>query len=223
MKTPTWNALGACLSIASALGLGSVACGNIYITEYLNNTAGDESTYEWFEIYNAGSASIDMSGWSVRDNAGGGVIDTLGLIRPGQFMIIARDAAAWVEAWNMGVQGANVHQWLGGNLSNTSDAMYLYDAAGVLQTSLSYTDGEQSGSSIYFAGSFDEYTDTATYQDESGGWFHTTRVAYDTIADVGNRNIDVGNPFAGEFAVPAPGALALMGIALVARRRTRRT
>jgi hypothetical protein len=189
------------------------AAANIYFTEYLNNTNGEESTYEWCEIYNAGNKAIDLTGWSFADNTSGGVINTFGVIEAGAFMIIAKDAQAWVSAWGLGQVGSTVHEWTGGNLSNTADSLSLFNAQGAMKAHLSYSDGETAGSSIYFSGDFGAYLTEATYQDELNGWFHSTRPTYDTSGNVRSGGIDIGNPFAGSFAVPSPGALALLTLA----------
>ena len=125
-----------CVAVAS---LSSIASADIYFTEYLNNTTnGDEDTYEWCEIYNAGTTAVDLTGWSFADNTSGGVIETFGIIKPGAFMIIAKNAQAWANTWTPGDVGSTAHEWTGENLSNTADALNLFDAAGVLQAHLSY-------------------------------------------------------------------------------------
>jgi len=75
---------------------------------------------------------------------------------------------------------------------------------------------------VYFAGAFAEYGTNATYQDELQGWYHHTRPDYDTIGNVRSGGIDIGNPFAGSFAVPSPGALSLLALSCVTSRRRRR-
>lgn len=44
------------------------AVGDIIITEIFNNADGSDTDKEWIEILNTTGASIDMSGWTLRDN-----------------------------------------------------------------------------------------------------------------------------------------------------------
>src|SRR5687768_12454421 len=44
----------------------SILVGDLVITEVLANPLGEDSGQEWFEIYNASSAAIDMTGLTLR-------------------------------------------------------------------------------------------------------------------------------------------------------------
>jgi hypothetical protein len=48
---------------------------NIYINEFESNPNGTDSGNEWIELYNNGTSSVDISGWTVEDT--GGLIHTI--------------------------------------------------------------------------------------------------------------------------------------------------
>ena len=66
---------------------------NLVITEVMPNPAAVSDTYgEWFEIINLDSFSIDLYGWTIRDNGNDThVISSSVEIEPGEYIVIGRN------------------------------------------------------------------------------------------------------------------------------------
>jgi hypothetical protein len=63
----------------------------VVITEVLANPAGSETTQEFVELYNAGTAAVALSGWSIEDKTGKDVLPE-GMLLPGAYALIVSDA-----------------------------------------------------------------------------------------------------------------------------------
>ena len=62
--------LGFALALLLAVGLGLspvVASAQVYINEILPNPTGTDTGTERVEIYNAGPAAVDLTGWAIDD------------------------------------------------------------------------------------------------------------------------------------------------------------
>lgn len=70
--------------------------------------AGNENTDEWMELYNYGTASVNLAGWTIRDSSGNNATLPAITVPSDQFVILAADAAAFQAAWGVGTVGANV-------------------------------------------------------------------------------------------------------------------
>jgi len=105
-------------------------------TDYTCGGGTIETQYEWVEIYNKGTASVNINNWSICDSGG---CDTIGnyIIGPGEYWIISQVEAglqAEITNGNYGSYDASKSVFLGtsiGNngLSNTNDAVYLLNAS----------------------------------------------------------------------------------------------
>ncbi len=64
--------------------------GNVAITEIMYNPAGIEGKTEWIELYNRGSITLDLSGWSFddEDTTNWGAIPAGTLLDPGKFAVV---------------------------------------------------------------------------------------------------------------------------------------
>jgi len=82
--------------------------------------------HEWLELYNRSSSVVDLTGWHLDDgitfNFPAGT-----MIQPGEFLVVAQDAAALVET-NPSIANHIVGNYSGG-LSNRDDRIELMDAA----------------------------------------------------------------------------------------------
>ncbi len=111
---------------------------DLQITEFMY----DGAPGEFIELTNLGSAALDLAGYSFDDSsrqAGSFPIGALGVVQPGQSVIITEtDAASFRAAWNLGDDIAV----LGGLTHNLGrgDEMNIYDAAGQLVDRLTYGD-----------------------------------------------------------------------------------
>lgn len=108
--------------------------GKLLITEVLYDLGtgqGSESGNEWVELYNGTDAAIDLSGYTIRDSAGGDIIPDGSVLASGQFAIVTATSTTadfWVFPTStlFIVLGSNI----GSNgLGNTSDLVELRDIA----------------------------------------------------------------------------------------------
>lgn len=113
----------------------------IVINEIMQNpSAVYDSAGEWFELYNAGSADVDIDGWTIRDDGSDNhVIYNLGpLVLPaGGYLVLGNNADPVTNG------GANVDYSYNGNwfLSNGADEVILEDDAGAEVDRVEYDGG----------------------------------------------------------------------------------
>jgi hypothetical protein len=80
------------LGVSSPLALALPApVPPVVISEVLANPAGSETTQEFVEIYNRGSAAVALGGWSVEDKTGKDILPEATLM-PGVFALIVADS-----------------------------------------------------------------------------------------------------------------------------------
>ncbi|MFH1129700.1 MAG: lamin tail domain-containing protein, partial [Pseudomonadota bacterium] len=111
----------------------------IMITEIMANPdAVSDLKGEWFELYNAGKATVNLHGWLVKDTGGsssflisapGGQLN----VAPGQYLVLGRNQD---PAENGGVAVDFAYgSW---SLSNSSDQIGLFDKNMVLDDEIKY-------------------------------------------------------------------------------------
>src|SRR6188508_2566383 len=72
---------------------GNILPGDLVITEVMANPAGPDTGQEWFEIYNASSAAVDLSGLTLEYHKSDGseqhshVMDEI-VIEPGDYVVV---------------------------------------------------------------------------------------------------------------------------------------
>ncbi|MEO0468067.1 MAG: lamin tail domain-containing protein [Bacteroidota bacterium] len=96
------------------LGNCSVAPNQLVINE-INYKSGAADSKDWIEIYNPGSASIDMSGWEMHDENNFYTLPAATTIAANGFLVIAQDLTAFqtiypgvgnvVGGWDFGLGG----------------------------------------------------------------------------------------------------------------------
>ena len=197
-------------AIAALAGAAAIAQADVRITEYVYS-ANDG---EFIEFTNLGASDVDLAGWSFDDDSrtpGGFALS--GILAAGESLIItealAEDfRAAWSLAANVQILG------LVSNNLGRNDEINLYNAAAELVDRLTY--GDQ-----VFAGTFraqDVSVNPGTLGANDILSWQASFVG-DTFGSFASANGDVGNP--GAF-IPAPGAMALLGLGgLIAGRRRR--
>lgn len=215
----------------TALLVGAAAASaDIRITEYMYGaTNGGSSTgvnFEFFEITNFGAAPVDLTGWSIDDNSrvpGSQSLTGLGILAIGESAVITEATdAAFRARWGL---AASV-KVLGGNVNNFSraDEMNVYDASNVLIDRLTYDDQTQAGTTRTQGVSAWRYRSLGggVYGNADATWVKSVvgdaQTSWKAISPA-NAD-DVGSP--GVYVAPAPGSIALIGLAgLVAGRRRR--
>ena len=116
--------------------IGSGTRAQVIINEISYNPpeSGNDSL-EYIELYNAGGAAVNLSGWHFT----GGVADTLpdADLQPGEYFVTAINAQAMSNVF-----GISVHQWSSGALNNTGEVIILVDAAANVIDSVRYADSD---------------------------------------------------------------------------------
>lgn len=211
-------------AIAALAGIAAAANAGVTINEVLGSTSGTDS--EFIELYNTTGASIDISGWSIElwdsdaDTAGFGGSDggapfaLSGSIGAGGYFTLGNAQAQALIGFSADVTiGAN-------SIENGSYTMILRDDMGAIVESLFVTDSvadvaNDAGTPI-----------TADFSVGPDGSFLPAGVYRlgDGAASFGILEFDQvpASATPGAANIPAPSALALLGLGgLVAGRRNR--
>lgn len=95
------------------------------ISEVYYDTVGNDSYEEYVEIYNGTNQSVDLTGYTLRDNVGTFTIPSGTLIGSGQHLVVARDAAGFQALFGFtpDVSGMTL------SFSNSGDQVILEDPA----------------------------------------------------------------------------------------------
>jgi hypothetical protein len=226
------NLLCAFLTLTITAVLPTISRSQIEITEVdaAGSTASTGYAADWFELKNVGSSAVDITGWKIDDNSSNFVSAAVSIreitsIAAGQSIVFiegntsgSTDAsidAAFTTAWF----GANVPSGLvignyggsGVGLSQTADAVNIFDSTGGVQAYVSF------GASA-LGGTFDN---TAGIN----GVISTFSQVGVNGAFTSANGLEVGSPD-GLTPTPEPSALALgglgaAGLAMLRRRRNK--
>ena len=118
----------------------------VYITEFASDTGNNEK-FEFIEVTNLNSVSVNMSGWSEDDsnatpNKAGHILTDLGSLAPGQSGILTEvDPTAFRAYWNLAAAVKVVGGYSTDNLSTGGDSITLFDSAGTIVDRLDYASG----------------------------------------------------------------------------------
>ena len=118
------------------LFFGLTSLGQVFITELAD--PNNDATARYVEIYNGGTTSVDLTGWTLRrytnddtdPQPNGEDLTPIGSLGPGSFAIIAANGTAFKVAFGMEADisaGAN-----GPADSNGDDQIYITDASGTI-------------------------------------------------------------------------------------------
>ena len=154
--------------------------GNVAITEIMYNPAGTEGKTEWMELYNRGTFTLDLGGWSFddEDKTDWGAIPAGTLLAPGKFAVVYNrffgsiSETTFRTEWNVPADAVVVGVFWG-DLNNSPSAVpgsinediVFKDAGNVTYNEVNYDDdgtiwpGAANGPSIYLARTFDNNND----------------------------------------------------------------
>ena len=110
-----------------------------YRPTYENETEGQayaDNSEEWIELFNRGTAAVDLTGWSFGDGIRFDFPDGT-MLAPGAYLVVSNDAAT-LSAKHPGVAVLGDFK---GVLGNRSDEILLEDAAGNPADVVAYFDG----------------------------------------------------------------------------------
>ena len=129
-------ALGAPLAVVAALAnplQASAAPTDVVINELMYNPATGNDGDEFLELYNRGTAPVDLSGWSFSGItltfAAGTTIGANG------YLVVSKDAARYQQTY-----GGTPNAVYTGSLSNGGEAISLRDASAVVIDTVTYSD-----------------------------------------------------------------------------------
>lgn len=207
-----------------AASIASSASANLRITEVMSSSNGlGLPTPDWIEVTNYGASAVDLTGWRIDDGsfsfAVSAALNGIASIGAGESVIFIESAAGAGIAgfrthWG-GLSGVQVGYYSGSGLgfSSGGDGACLFDSGGAILSQVSFGVAT-SGSSFFYgwdaAGVLDpSYTAVVSTVGTIG-----TQV---TVASTG----DTASAGTALSVVPAPGALALLALGGMARRRRR--
>ncbi len=139
------------------------APGELVVTEIMQNPlAVDDRIAEWFEVYNAADAPIEMAGLVFYDTHGNRfevAVDSL-VAEPGDYVVFSRNGNA---ATNGGVAVDYAYDGAAFNMANTSDEIYLARADDTLIDVVAWDNGrtfpDPDGASMQFDADLDPASD----------------------------------------------------------------
>lgn len=240
-------AFAASLVVAAA---AAQAAPTIAVTEFIIDPYGtDETAPEFVELFNYGPDAVDVTGFTMKDNASSVYTFPSHTIPSGGYAIAARDRNAFLARWLGGVDDARVLSASTPFVLNNSapgDGLTLRDAGGNLIFSLGYTIGAGNAANPYRATflAVDDFTVTDYGLPPQAGAAGIVRSGTDSTGTLGFEDnnvtadpfayvsaatsagapvlLEYGSPLLGGYtAVPEPASLAAIGLlgALAARRR----
>jgi hypothetical protein len=120
---------------------GSTTAPKVVVTEIMADPSASgtvtDTNGEWFELYNAGSTTVNLKNWQITDQPGSSQnAHTIGadlLIQPGQYVVLTRNGNTSV---NGGVTSAYTYSSF--FLANGTDEIFLYDNNGNLIDKVEY-------------------------------------------------------------------------------------
>jgi len=214
------------LLFAGALGAAIVssASANIRITEVMSSSnGGGLPTPDWIEVTNYGASAVDLTGWRIDDGsfsvAVSAALTGVSTIGAGESVIFIESAggagiSAFRTFWG-GLSGVQVGYYSGSGLgfSSGGDGACLFDTTSTILSQVSFGVAT-SGSSFFYGWTASGVLDSAYNAVVSTVGIIGTQSTVSASGDTAS----IGSA----LAVPAPGALALLGLAGLAGRGRRR-
>lgn len=135
--------------------------GEVVINEIAWAGSADSGTDEWIELYNPTGSAVDLTGWTIEDDAGASVYALSGTIGAGGFYVIEDSEAA--------VQPDVADLIVNLSLANSGDSLVLKDDVGAVIDTVNGSGG------AWFAGDSATFTsmeriDALTSGDDAGNW-----------------------------------------------------
>ena len=120
----------AAAAVALAAPLGALRITEIFASTGMGSR---EAAFEWVEVFNAGAEPVDLTGWTIADNAG---VDELpgGVVGPGAYVTIGGSA----EAADGGADVVLEDGRIGNGLANSGDVVTLRDPLGRVVDEVDY-------------------------------------------------------------------------------------
>ena len=214
MKIQALCAIGAVAAVVSS------ASAYLRVTEVMSSS-GTGGTNDWFEVTNYGSGAVDITGFRMDDNsfsfANSVLLSGITSIGAGESVIFVEstsstfDTAAFRTFWG-GLSGVQVGFYNGSgagvSFSSGGDGAVVFNASGTEATARATFGAATTGSSFYF----DLAPNTGIVSTVGTIGTQVTFATTSSLVNTGSLGTAIG--------IPAPGAVALLGVAgLVGGRR----
>lgn len=209
-----------CGAIAAAACV-TLSHASIRVTEAMSSSnGGGTPTPDWIEVTNFGSSAVSLSGWRMDDSsfnfAASVALNGVTSIGAGESVIFIESAAgagitSFRSFWG-GLSGVQVGFYSGSGvgLSSGGDGACLFDASNNILSQVSFG-AATSGSSFFYG-----WTSAGTLDSAYNGLVSTVgTIGSQVTVSANGDTASIGS------AIPAPGALALLGLAGLAGRRRR--
>lgn len=211
-------------AIIGVAAFSSAAIADLRITEVMSSSNGGGSpTGDFFEVTNYGSSDVSLSGWKMDDNsfafANAVAMSGIASIGAGESVIFLESAggsaiASFRTFWG-GLTGVQVGYYSGSGtgFGASSDGVIIFNSFGTEATRVSF--GAATSGSTFFWG---YNSATGAVNPSYSGVISTVgtigaQVTVTSSGDTGSLGTAIG--------VPAPGVVALLGVAglIVGKRR----
>lgn len=202
------------VTVIALIGSVGAAHAGMRITEWMYGGGGPE----FVEFTNLSGSAINMAGWSYDDDSRiPGVLDlsAFGVVAAGESVVITEgDAEAFRASWGL----SNTVKIIGDYTNNLgrNDEINLYNADGILIDRLTYGDQNFPGS-IRTQNASGNVLPASIGANDPYGW--VLSFVGDIYGSYASAENDLGNP---GYFVPAPAALALLGLGGLSAARRRR-
>lgn len=152
-------------------GTGYTPCEDDLIVSEINYHSSDaQDAGDWFEIKNQLTSTVDLSGWTVRDddNEHTFTIPNGVTLAPGKYLVVCENEEVFRTIHS---SVPTLIGDLGFGLSNGSDVIRLYNASGLLQLSVCYDDIDPWITAADGEGYTLELTDPNANLNDASSWF----------------------------------------------------
>jgi Lamin Tail Domain len=124
---------------------------HVVITEVMANPIGTEPAQEWVEIYNDGTARVDLGGWSFGDSEREQLLPAV-LLEPGAYLVLVNETFDESAAPEI-VPDANVpllrlSELAKGGISNAGEVLHLSDKLGMVSSRFPSMPAKAAGTSV---------------------------------------------------------------------------
>ena len=129
-------ALGGALMALALLLAGSARGAGVVINEIMYHPPHDREGLQYVELFNAGAAEADLSGWALRKGVHF-VFPNGSRLAPSGFVVVCRERGDFVERYGTSVKVAGQFE---GRLKQGGEKLELVNASGTVIDSVKYSD-----------------------------------------------------------------------------------
>ena len=191
---------------------------DLVISEIMYAPASSQPNWEWLEVYNPGSETLDLSNFILDDDDGTALTAPNiagGAIAPGQTAILynaALNQADFTSAWGSGINLVPVTDWP--ELDDSGDSVALWpnlhsyqigvgaEADRVNYNSSASWPNSNNAASIYLTDLSADNNDGNNWALSAIGQSSPTSQAYESASVGGNSGLDLGSPAASDTVAP---------------------